>query len=412
MASSPSPYAAPNTPIASAKRPRFAKKDIRSPMRPLYQAGDNKAGDKQSSSRESAADLKHKDTDSGEGSDKTGRKTKALFSPSPHAGAGGNGRSCFAHDAEAAAMSACSEFDSEQNSTPTSTRFEDSKYDLNEAEENSSSYTRKPVVGGTGGVNEGKNSQEESSKREEEEKAAKENSAARTEEEEDDDDGVFNPYQFMAGLPQVEQIQRNAVLLPKSTTPGKPTLVLDLDETLVHCSVEPVDKPDMKFPVTFNGVLYDVYVRKRPYLDYFLEAVSRTFEVVVFTASQQVYADQLLDILDPEKKYIKHRLFREACVMVQGNYLKDLHVCGRDYKTTVLVDNSPHAYGFQIENGIPIESWFDDDADTELLKLVGFLRKVFVGDDVRPIIKQHFKTHQLIEKAEKGIWVDLSAPPY
>lgn len=36
------------------------------------------------------------------------------------------------------------------------------------------------------------------------------------------------------------------------------TLVLDLDETLVHCSVEPISCPDYVFPVVFNDVEYQV----------------------------------------------------------------------------------------------------------------------------------------------------------
>lgn len=46
-------------------------------------------------------------------------------------------------------------------------------------------------------------------------------------------------------------------------------------------------------------------MRKRPHLDAFLEAVSELFEVVVFTASQQVYAERLLNMIDPQKKFVK-----------------------------------------------------------------------------------------------------------
>ena len=72
-----------------------------------------------------------------------------------------------------------------------------------------------------------------------------------------------------------------------------------------------------------------VHVHTRPHLEDFLRAVAQHFEVVVFTASQQVYADKLLDIIDPGRELIKHRVFRDSCLLVEGNYLKDLNVLGR-----------------------------------------------------------------------------------
>jgi CTD small phosphatase-like protein 2 len=76
------------------------------------------------------------------------------------------------------------------------------------------------------------------------------------------------------------------------------------------------------------------------------------------------------------------------------------------------VDNSPHAYGYDADNGIPIESWFDDDNDTELLKLIGFLRQVVDAEDVRPIVRNHFKTFELVNNARNGIPVPTTAPPF
>jgi|TARA_B110000091_G_C13662276_1_gene410114 CTD small phosphatase-like protein 2 len=140
-----------------------------------------------------------------------------------------------------------------------------------------------------------------------------------------------------------------------------------------------------------------VYVRKRPYFQQFLEHVSQRFEVIVFTASQQVYAETLLDILDPTGALIHHRLYRDACLCVDGNYLKDLTILGRDLSTTVLVDNSPHAFGYQIDNGIPIESWFDDVNDTELVKLSPFLDRLHNVKDVRSVLRQQFQLRAVVE---------------
>lgn len=215
----------------------------------------------------------------------------------------------------------------------------------------------------------------------------------------------FNPYFFIKMLPPYASV---APRVPRICLPGKRVtspdinLILDLDETLVHCSVDPIHDADVQFPVAFNGTNYQVYVRKRPYLDKFLQWIAGRFEVTIFTASQQVYAERLLNLLDPEGKYINHRLYRDSCLNVDGNYLKDLNVLGRDLTKTVLVDNSPHAFGYQVDNGIPIESWFDDRADTELLKLMKFLDTLVGASDVRPFVRDKFKMHKLVAEARYG----------
>lgn len=96
----------------------------------------------------------------------------------------------------------------------------------------------------------------------------------------EEDDDTFNPYLFISTLPPHESVKVLRVCLPpQSALNQRRTLVLDLDETLVHCGLEKISNPDLTFPLDFNGSHYDVYVRKRPYLNYFLEAVSKIFEV-------------------------------------------------------------------------------------------------------------------------------------
>jgi CTD small phosphatase-like protein 2 len=162
---------------------------------------------------------------------------------------------------------------------------------------------------------------------------------------------------------------------------------------------------------SFNGQNYQVYVRKRPYLDHFLKEIARKYEVILFTASQKVYADVLMNKLDPHKA-VDHRLFRESCLLVQGNYLKDLTVLDRKLNTVMLVDNSPHAYSYQPDNGVPIESWYDDPEDTELLKLLEFLKSVEGAIDVQPIIRNKFKTWERIRDSKMGRKVNLATPPF
>ncbi|KAJ1936591.1 hypothetical protein FBU59_005004, partial [Linderina macrospora] len=139
--------------------------------------------------------------------------------------------------------------------------------------------------------------------------------------DEDEEDEIL-PYLFMSELPPVpKEHTLRPYALPRKTRSSPPiTLVLDLDETLVHCALSKIDNADLVFPVEYNEMKYDVYCRLRPGYREFLERASKVFEVAIFTASQQVYADNLLNLIDPGRRLIRHRLFRDSCVYVNTNY--------------------------------------------------------------------------------------------
>lgn len=125
-----------------------------------------------------------------------------------------------------------------------------------------------------------------------------------------------------------------------------------------------------------------MYVAKRPGVDEFLTEMAKHYEIVVYTASLNKYADPLLDLLDPNR-VIRTRLFRESCVYYEGNYVKDLSLLDRDLSQAIIVDNSPSSYIFHPENAIDCSSFIDDPKDRELDQIAAFLKGVKDAKDVR-----------------------------
>jgi len=167
---------------------------------------------------------------------------------------------------------------------------------------------------------------------------------------------------------------------------GRKCLVLDLDETLVHSSFQPVDC-SFAISIELDGTQYGVSVLKRPFVDEFITECAKLYELVIFTASLAEYANPVIDKLD-RRGLIKSRLFRESCVFHEGKvYVKDLSRLGRDLKDCIIIDNSPLSYLFHPKNAIGCTSWFGDESDTELRDLLPVLGGQLLNvSDVRTIL--------------------------
>ena len=151
------------------------------------------------------------------------------------------------------------------------------------------------------------------------------------------------------------------------------TLVVDLDETLVHY-VEEESR---------------AYVQVRPYADYFLTEMGKHFEIVIFTAAAEDYADIVLNELD-KNNAIDYKLYRKHTEQINGVFIKDLSKLGRDINKVVIIDNNKDNFSLQPENGLHICSFLGDQEDDELYLLTEDLMKIIKGNkkDLRPAVKE------------------------
>jgi len=196
-------------------------------------------------------------------------------------------------------------------------------------------------------------------------------------------------------LESVQMINKPIVEFPPLPKTGKfvdKTLVLDLDETLVHSSLKFNQDADLHFSLNVPDVgSQDIFVKLRPFLNQFLSYASSRFEIVVFTASPNSYANKLLDLIDPTHSYIDHRLFRNNCHFHQGHYIKDLEIIGRDLDKIVIIDNSVEAVSFQLQNAVLIDDFYGDQGDQCLLDLIPLLDILETFIDSRDAIAHYYK---------------------
>ena len=161
-------------------------------------------------------------------------------------------------------------------------------------------------------------------------------------------------------------------LPPMDKNKFKYTLVLDLDETLVHY-IEEKDRH---------------YVQVRPFAEYFISEMGKYFELVIFTSAEEEYANIVLEEID-KNKVITHKLYRRHVEYNDGLCLKDLDKIGRDIKRVCIIDNDKNNFKLHVDNGIEIKEFLGEQDDNELDLLGDLLMSIIESnaDDIRPIIK-------------------------
>lgn len=123
-----------------------------------------------------------------------------------------------------------------------------------------------------------------------------------------------------------------------------------------------------------------------------LTQLAEQFELILFTDGLRELHTKIVSHIDPEEKYFSFRLFREHCFeSSKGFFVKDLRIINRRLEDIVLVDNSTCAFGFQLNNGVPIVPFTGDKTDVELLLLSEYLKELLQVSDVRKTNKEHFK---------------------
>ena len=165
------------------------------------------------------------------------------------------------------------------------------------------------------------------------------------------------------------------------------TLILDLDETLICFKSSENDDN-----------IGNIHIR--PGLEIFLEIIKEFYEIIIFTVGTREYANIILDLIEKKNntKFFDGRLYREHATKIGNKYIKDLSKIGRDLSRTLIVDNNPHSFKLQHDNGILISSYFGEKNDDKaLIELQKVLIKIYKEKgDIRESITKY--KEEIIQK--------------
>lgn len=193
---------------------------------------------------------------------------------------------------------------------------------------------------------------------------------------------------------------------------NKILLILDIDETLIYATSEPLDyQADFK--------LFNYHVYKRPYLAAFIENIKADFLLAIWSSASDDYVEEIVKQIIPDDINLEFVWGRSRCTYQKNilidefgyydddssnhyHYVKPLKKVKRkgfNLARILIVDDTPHKAHNNFGNAIYPREFKGNPADNELPLLATYLKLLKDTKNVRCIEKRNW--HYLIESVSK-----------
>ncbi len=179
----------------------------------------------------------------------------------------------------------------------------------------------------------------------------------------------------------------------KLKTKNKTLLVLDLDETLIHATEKELD-------FDFDFKYSDYFIYKRPHLNKFLEEMSISFKLAIWSSADDKYVEDIVEKIKPNNIEFEFVWGRSRCTTkrdyeldtyVHQKRLKKVKKKGFPIERILMIDDSPEKTKDNFGNAVYVNPFEGDQNDSELESLAKYLNTIKDSSNVRIFEKRGWR---------------------
>ena len=197
---------------------------------------------------------------------------------------------------------------------------------------------------------------------------------------------------------------QGCVLCKMSPEKSDILVILDIDETLLYATKEPLD-------IDHNFKISDYFVYMRPHFDEFIKFVDQNFQFAIWSSASDSYVKEITEKLTLTDKAAfswarsKATLKKPSTFDKDGNlnvdsidhhfFIKRLKKVkkqlGFEMEKILIIDDTPHKSKENYGNAIYVKEFKGDQKDCELLGLIEYLSTLKTAKNVREIEKRNWR---------------------